>query len=83
LHHRLQSCGGASQWEGSWKKRNMGRRNKMNDEERRQWVLNDEGVYRWYIRSRMGLYRFIRENREELTEIIEKAINKEPEESRW
>jgi hypothetical protein len=26
----------------------------MNDEERRQWVLNDEGVYRWYIGSRMG-----------------------------
>ena len=55
----------------------------MNDEERRQWVLNDEGVYRWYIGSRMGLYRFIRENRNELTEIIEKAINAEPEESRW
>jgi hypothetical protein len=25
------------------------RQRQRNDEERRQWVLNDEGLYRWYI----------------------------------
>ena len=45
----------------------------MNDEERRLWVLNDEGLYLWYRRSRKGLYAFINENRAELTRIIEGA----------
>lgn len=51
----------------------------MNDEERRLWVLNDEGLYNWYIRSHKGLYTFVRENREELTEIIDRAMNVKPE----
>lgn len=51
----------------------------MNDEERRLWVLNDEGLYNCYIRSHMGLYAFVREYREELTEAINRAMNVKPE----
>ena len=35
----------------------------MNDEERREWVRNDEGLYSWFRRSRMGLYAFVVANR--------------------
>lgn len=55
----------------------------MDDEERRQWVMNDEGLYNWWRSSRMGLYKFVEENRDELTKIINKALNKEPEDSGW
>ena len=50
----------------------------MNDEERRLWVLNDEGLYDWFKSSRMGLYEFINANRTELTDIIDTAINGKP-----
>lgn len=43
----------------------------MNDSEREQWIINDEGLYNWQRRSGMGMTRFIRENREE----IDKTIN--------
>lgn len=46
----------------------------MNDEERRLWVLNDEGLYNWYRRSGTGIYQFIRDNREELTTIINQKV---------
>lgn len=49
---------------------------RRNDEERRQWVLNDEGLYRWWQSSRIGLYRFIRENREEIDTAIDGALNR-------
>lgn len=43
----------------------------MNDEERRQWVLNDEGLYLWWKQSRIGSIReFIRQNRKEIDEAI-------------
>ena len=46
----------------------------MNDEERRLWVLNDEGLYNWYISTRQGLYKFVKENRNELDKIIGRAL---------
>jgi len=46
----------------------------MDDEERRQWVMNDEGMYRWYLSSRMGVYAFIKKNRKEITEAINKSL---------
>jgi hypothetical protein len=55
----------------------------MDDEERRKWVMNDEGLYNWYRSSRMGLYEFVKQNREELTKIINKALGNEPEEEGW
>lgn len=53
----------------------------MNDEERRQWVLNDEGLYNWWKSSHMGLYAFINKNREEITNCIERAL--EPKKTGW
>jgi hypothetical protein len=52
--------------------------NRINDEERRLWVLNDYGLYTWWQDSRKGLYRFIRENRAEITRLIMKELNREP-----
>lgn len=46
----------------------------MNDEERRLWVLNDEGLYNWFKSERIGLYEFIKRNRIELTRIIEQVV---------
>ena len=43
----------------------------MNDEERRQWVANDEGLYNEQRRSRKSMTRFIRENRALIDEIVE------------
>ncbi len=39
---------------------------KLNDEERRQWVLNDEGLYNWRQSSGLTLRQFIRANRAEI-----------------
>jgi hypothetical protein len=46
----------------------------MNDAERRQWVLNDEGLYDWWRSSRQSMTAFIRANRTELDQAIEPVI---------
>jgi len=43
----------------------------MNDEERRQWVNNDEGLYRWWQASGLSVRDFIKQNREDLDRVIE------------
>lgn len=43
----------------------------MNNEDRRQWILNDEGLYNWLISSKLPLAKFIKENREEIDKVIE------------
>jgi len=48
----------------------------LNDEDRREWVQNDEGLYVWWKRSGIGLYRFVQENRAELTRLIQGAIHR-------
>lgn len=42
----------------------------INDEERRVWILNDEGLYRMQQSSRLSMKKFIRENRQMIDEII-------------
>jgi hypothetical protein len=42
----------------------------MNDTERRQWILNDEGLYNLWKSSGLVLYEFIRQNRKTLDEAI-------------
>jgi hypothetical protein len=42
----------------------------MNDIERERWVLNDEGLYCWHMRSHKGMRSFLRENRTELDAYI-------------
>ena len=36
----------------------------MNDDDRRLWVLNDEGLYRMWRASKMALRQWIRQNRD-------------------
>ncbi len=50
----------------------------LNDEDRREWVQNDESLYIWWKRSGLGLYRFVRENRAELTRLIQAALDYPP-----
>ncbi len=48
----------------------------MNDNDRAEWVNNDEGLYSWWRSSRQGITTFVRENRDELTNAIERALGK-------
>ena len=48
----------------------MSRRNTINDEDRLQWVLNDEGLYNIQRRSRMSMRAFIRANRADIDACI-------------
>jgi hypothetical protein len=47
---------------------------RLNDRERELWVLNDEGLYRWWRSAHMGMRRFIREHRDELDACIRRAL---------
>ena len=49
-----------------------------NDEERRLWVLNDEGLYLWWQRTRLPLKKFIRDNRVEIDAGIDRVLNIQP-----
>jgi hypothetical protein len=51
---------------------------RLNDEERRLWVLNDEGLYNWWRSSRQAIRAFIRANRKEIDEVINRALNVKP-----
>ena len=46
----------------------------MNDTEREQWVLNDEGLYLDFKRSRLSMRNFLKENREFIDKYIEEQI---------
>ncbi len=46
------------------------KRQRLNNEDRRQWILNDEGLYNWHRSTRLPMAQFIRENREELDRCI-------------
>jgi aspartate/tyrosine/aromatic aminotransferase len=48
----------------------------MNDEERRLWILNNESLYHWWRLSYTNMKSFIKNNRTELTECINKLLNK-------
>jgi len=51
----------------------------MNDHERELWVINDEGLYSWWKSTRLSIRKFIQENRQELTAIINRALGRNPE----
>ncbi len=42
----------------------------MNDDDRAQWLDNDEGLYDWWRSSRQSKRAFIAANRAEITEAI-------------
>jgi len=47
---------------------------RLNDGERKLWVMNDEGLYHWWRRSRRAITAFVRENRTELDEYIKSKL---------
>lgn len=49
--------------------------NEMNDNDRDTWVLNDEGLYDAWKRSRLPRRRFIRENRQLIDEVAGHVAN--------
>lgn len=42
----------------------------MNNDERQQWVENDEGLYNWWKRSRLSMREFLRTHREQIDDVI-------------
>jgi hypothetical protein len=48
----------------------------MNDRDREQWVMNDEGLYNWWIASHTKVSTFIRENRDAITQHINSVLNR-------
>lgn len=50
----------------------------LNDDERRQWVLNHEGLYQWWLSTGAGIYRFVRENRSALDDLIKQELERGP-----
>lgn len=49
----------------------------MNDKEREQWVLNDEGLYLMQRASKKPMRVFIKENRAFIDEVIGKVTSGE------
>lgn len=43
----------------------------MNDNDRNQWIDNDEGLYNWWLGSGKSKKNFIKENRAQISEIID------------
>lgn len=58
-------------------------RQRLNDEERELWVLNDEWLYQMQRRSRKSMRQFIRENREEIDAAIRQQTDKPPRQKQW
>jgi hypothetical protein len=54
----------------------------MNDEDREQWVNNEQGLYNWWRRSRKGITVFVRENRKEIDRYLAAREKKFMEEKR-
>lgn len=52
---------------------------RLNDQERHLWILNDESLYNWYRSSRQSMRAFIRENRDEIDSAIRKTLAPPPE----
>jgi hypothetical protein len=47
----------------------------MNNKERTLWINNDEGLYNWFKSSRQSMTAFIKENKTELDQCIDNAMN--------
>lgn len=51
----------------------------INNNDREQWVNNDEGLYNWWKSERIPMRKFITNHRTELDLIIRKACGQEVE----
>jgi len=50
-------------------------RSDHNDDERVQWVQNDEGLYVWWRQSKLAAGTFVRANREQIDEVIDNVLS--------
>ncbi len=48
---------------------------KITNEDRRLWILNDEGLYNWQIGSKLPLQKFIKENKTEIDAVINNVLS--------
>lgn len=46
----------------------------MCNNERQNWINNDEGLYNWYKSSRLSMTEFIKQNREQIDECINNVL---------
>ena len=53
----------------------MNKKVTINNEERRQWIANDEGLYLMQRRSDLPMAKFIKENRQQIDEVILSVIS--------
>ena len=51
---------------------------RRNDDDRRQWVDNDEGLYNWQRGSGLSMRAFIRQNREKIDAAIDRVLDAPP-----
>ena len=49
--------------------------NYLDDDEIREWLLNDEGLYNWLQGSKMGMRKFIATYKAEILECIDNVVN--------
>lgn len=56
---------------------------RLNDNERRLWVLNDESLYGWMMGEGLGVKAFIAKYRTEIDEAILRMLNAKPAEKTW
>lgn len=50
----------------------------MNDTERGEIIINDEGLYNWQRSSRLPMRQFIKANREAIDQVINKMLGRGP-----
>lgn len=55
----------------------------LNDNDRAQWIDNDESLYNWWRSSRQSKRAFIRANRAELDTLIRKVRDAPAPEKTW
>ena len=48
----------------------MSARQRLNNEEREMWIMNDESLYNFWKSSKMSIKKFIREYRKEIDQYI-------------
>lgn len=46
----------------------------LNDNDREEWIKNDEGLHDWYRQSRLSMRAFIRQNRSDIDAAIIPAL---------
>ena len=50
-------------------------KNRITNEERRLWVLNEEGLYKWQTSSKLSLRRFTIQNKHEIDAVINNVLS--------